>query len=195
VRYTPILLGGLLAFLAIWVGHAWGVGAIDQAQLAARYTARAAFPFFLVAYCASSLTTIWPSGTTRALLRTRRQWGLGFALAHFIHLWALVTFYSVSGREVTAQTVAGGGLAYVMIVVMALTSNNWSMHKLGRRWKWLHRFGIHWIWFIFTFSYLGRVIDPAQFSQGAVQFALCLLALGLRITAFRKKRALRTHSS
>jgi methionine sulfoxide reductase heme-binding subunit len=189
MRYTPILLGGLLALFAIWVGHAWGVDAVDQAQLAARYTARVAFPLFLVAYSASSLLALWPGEATRAILRTRRQWGLSFALAHFIHLWALISFYVISAREVSALTVLGGGLAYVMIVIMALTSNTWSVRRLGRWWQRLHSFGIHWIWFIFTFTYFGRVIDPSRFELGVIQFALCVGALGLRIVARRKRKA------
>jgi methionine sulfoxide reductase heme-binding subunit len=187
-KYLPIFLALLLGLGAIWIGIAWETNPQDQAQLAARYTARVAFPLFLLTYLGSSLATLWPNASTQALVRTRRQWGLGFALAHIIHLGALIVFYKISGWDVSGQTLAGGGLAYVMLIVMAATSNNWSVRALGRWWKRLHRFGIHWLWFIFTFTYVGRLLDPASFERGIVQFVLCLAALGLRLVAWRKRR-------
>jgi DMSO/TMAO reductase YedYZ heme-binding membrane subunit len=75
-----------------------------------------------------------------------------------------------------------------MLILMAATSNNWSVRTLGRWWKLLHRFGIHWLWFIFTFTYFGRLLDPATFERGIVQFVLCLAALGVRLVAWRKRR-------
>ena len=187
-KYHPIVLALLLELGAIWIGIAWGSTPQDQAQLAARYTARVAFPLFLLTYLASSLATLWPGTWTQALLRTRRQWGLSFALVHIIHLGALITFYRISGWEVSSLTLAGGGLAYVMLLLMAATSNSSSVRALGQLWKRLHSFGIHWLWFIFTFTYFGRLLDPESFERGIVQFILCLAALGVRLVARRKRR-------
>ena len=187
-KYHPIILALLLGLGAIWVGIVWGSTPQDQAQLAARYTARVAFPLFLLTYLASSLFTLSPNARSEALVRTRRQWGLSFALAHIIHLGALISFYRISGWEVSGVTLSGGGLAYVMLALMAATSNDWSMRRLGRWWKRLHSFGIHWLWFIFTFTYFGRLLDPASFERGIVQFILCLSALGVRLAARRKRR-------
>ena len=72
-KYLPILLALLLGLGAIWIGMAWGSNPQDQAQLAARYTARVAFPLFLLTYLASSLVTLWAGSWTLALVRTRRQ--------------------------------------------------------------------------------------------------------------------------
>jgi DMSO/TMAO reductase YedYZ heme-binding membrane subunit len=36
-----------------------------------------------------------------------------------------------------------GGIGYVLIAMMAITSNNWSVRALGRNWKRLHTFGIY----------------------------------------------------
>jgi DMSO/TMAO reductase YedYZ heme-binding membrane subunit len=73
-------------------------------------------------------------------------------------------------------------------LAMAATSNTWSVCGLGRWWKQLHRFGIHWLWFIFTFTYFGRLLDPESFERGIVQFILCLAALAVRLFAWRKRR-------
>lgn len=59
---------------------------------------------------------------------------------------------------------------------------------MGRWWKRIHTLGIHWIWFIFTFSYFGRLFDPERWTQGVVLFPLCMAALGLRVLAWRRGR-------
>lgn len=163
-----------------------------QAQLAARWTARVGFPLFILTYCASSLARLWPGPAWSLLLRRRRQWGLAFALAHTVHLAALVNFFLVSGQTPATVSLVGGGFAYLMLYLMVLTSNDRAMRWLGPRWKLLHRTGIHVIWFVYTFSYFGRLFDPGLFLQGAILFPVCLGAAGLRIAAWwqgRRRRA------
>ncbi len=164
-----------------------GRESVEIALLAARYTARIAFPLFLVTYSASSLMRLWPNETTRGLVRYRRQWGLGFALAHSIHLVALSSYTVLAHRMSALQTLAGGGLAYGLMYVMAFTSNSASMHALDVWWKRIHAAGIHWLWFIFTFTYFGRLFDPERWMQGALFFPLCLAALGLRLTVILRR--------
>jgi methionine sulfoxide reductase heme-binding subunit len=143
---------------------------------------------FLIVYCVSSPLQLWPSETTKSLVRHRRQWGLGFALAHTIHLGALAYYNIIILNMPGLQALLGGGLAYGLMFVMAATSNNASMRRLGIWWKRIHIMGIHWIWFIFTFSYFGRLFDPERWTQGAVLFPLCMAALGLRVWAWRQGR-------
>jgi methionine sulfoxide reductase heme-binding subunit len=192
-RMVPVALCASLAFAAIGVGFALGSDSADQWLLAARYTARVSFPIFLLTYCASSLVRLWPLPIWKGVLRHRRQWGLGFAFAHSVHLGALAWFNIVIQNMPGLQSLLGGGLAYGLIYAMGLTSNDASQKALGIWWKRLHTFGIHWIWFIFAFSYFGRLFDPDRWQQGAVLFPLCLAALGLRIAAAvsarRRRRA------
>lgn len=187
-RAVPILLAGALATAGVLAGFWLGVDHAEHWLLASRYTARASFAVFLIVYSASSLLRLWPSATTKALVRHRRQWGLGFALAHTIHLGALAYYNIIILNMPGLQALLGGGLAYGLMFVMAATSNNASMKAMGRWWKRLHTLGIHWIWFIFTFSYFGRLFDPERWMQGAVLFPLCMVALGLRVWAWRKAR-------
>lgn len=184
-RATPLAAGALCGLGAVALGQIIGQGPAEQALLAARWTARAALPLFLVAYLASSLMRLWPGDITRALMRRRRQWGLGFALAHSIHLVALAHNVLVFGPARPWQSLVGGGIAYAMIYVMALTSNNWSMRRLGRNWKRLHRAGIHYTWLIFTLSYAGRFSDgdPDHFLTALVLTPVMFAALGLRLIA------------
>ena len=187
-RNAPLFLAVLVSFGAVGLGILLGSDIIDQAHMAARWTARAGFPIFILTYSASSLARLWPNDTTKAMLRHRRQWGLGFAFAHTVHLVALVTFLKISGEPPKLPTLVGGGAAYVLLCAMAVTSNDAAMRAMGVWWKRLHRFGIHWLWFVFTFTYFGRIFDPGRMMQGLVLFPVCLAALGLRLWAWAKVR-------
>ncbi len=188
---APILIAGAAAVLAVAAGVASGTSAEDAARLAARYTARIAFPLLILTYVASSLATLWPGEHTRSLLRQRRHWGLGFALAHFVHLGALVSFFILIGERPDLLTMVGGGLAYLFLAAMAVTSTEAARRTLGPGWKRLHLAGIHWLWIVFAFTYLGRLSDPERFVQGAVLLPVALAALLLRVAAWWKRRGVR----
>lgn len=190
-RSAPLLLGLVAGLLAVAAGLLAGSDAAERAGLAARWTARAGLPLFLVAFLASTLVRRWPGPATRALLRRRRQWGLGFALAHTIHLVALginVVFYA-PGR--TWQSLMGGGLAYAMLYAMALTSTDGWQRRLGKWWRRLHSVGIYYLWFIFTASYTGRALgdDPGKRVVGLFFGGILIAALALRLWPQRRRAA------
>lgn len=187
LRATPLLAGLFAGLAAVATAFLAGGGSADIALHAARWTARTALPLFLVAFLASSFVRLWSNDMTKALMRRRRQWGLGFALAHTIHLSALAINVLVFGPSREPETLVGGGLAYVFILLMSLTSNDWSMKQMGRWWKWLHVVGVYYIWLIFTLSYAGRLADPDKFVTGAVFTPVMLGALALRLYARRRK--------
>jgi methionine sulfoxide reductase heme-binding subunit len=190
---APLILAFVLSVKVLMIAALLGDDFADQLLLAARYTARASFAMFLVTYSASSLLRLWPNAATKLLVRNRRQWGLGFALAHIVHLAALAAYNVQVLNMPQTQTLLGGGLAYVLMFVMALTSNDRSRKALGRWWKRIHSAGIHWLWVIFTFSYFGRLFDPGRAAQGAVLFPLCLAALGLRVWVYLRQRQNKAH--
>ncbi len=185
-RRWPLALGIVAGFGALLLGLQYGKDTLESWQLAARWTARVGFPIFIVTYAASSLGRLWPNALTRRLWRDRRWWGLGFAACHTVHLYALYIYTVMAGHGVSTQTLIGGGGAYAVMYFMALTSNDKAMRALGKNWKRLHTLGIHWLWFIFTFSYFGRIAEGRELPWAAIAFALALSALGLRIAAWRK---------
>lgn len=198
-RTVPLLLALVFALAAVALGHGVGVSSTQQALLAARWTARAALPFFLIAFTARAMAHIWPGVLTRALLRRRRQWGLGFALAHFIHLGSLyyyVTIAAPAGERLSrtafvAENV-GGIVIFVFITLMAATSNDAAVRRLRRWWGRLHLTGSYAIWGAFTLAYAGRFTDgdPDHFVTAFVFAPLMLAALALRLYArFGHKRA------
>lgn len=188
-RWTPLLIGLLLSIGAVMAGFSVGTNHIEGAQLAARWTSRVGVPVFLTAYLASTLLRLKSNQLTKALVQRRRQWGLAFAWTHSVHLVALIYYLTITNMPPDLITVLGGGLAYFMIYVMALTSNNWSMRKLGKNWKRLHIFGIHYIWFIYTFTYAGRLADPDLRHIGIIGAGLLVLALALRLFVRWRKPA------
>jgi DMSO/TMAO reductase YedYZ heme-binding membrane subunit len=175
------------ALAALFFGLHAGATPDESWRLAARYTARLSFCVFLLTYVASSWQRRWPGDFARQLVRQRRGLGLAFAAAHSVHLGALVQYNLVTEQVPDAVTLIGGGGAYVAMFAMAATSNDASVRALGRQWRTLHRIGMHWLWFIFTFSYAGRVVG------GDLAFVPMLAAalggLGLRIAVWRRRRA------
>lgn len=180
-------MGFLAGAGAIVAAFLVGTTSAEQALLAARWTARTALPVFLVAYLASSLVRLAPGAVSRALMQRRRQWGLGFAIAHAVHLAALAVNVLIFGPARPWQTLLGGGLAYLLILLMAVTSNDASVRRLGRGWRWLHRVGIHYIWLIFFISYAGRIAEPDMMLTGMIFTPLLVAALAVRLLSRRAR--------
>lgn len=182
-RLTAALaLSGLAGALVIagTTLAAYGAGT-DGFLLATRYTARFSFFLFLAVYLISPTAKVSTARTMKSFLRERRGFGLGFAAAHFVHLAALTSYFLVSDETPNLLTAIFGGIAYVLIAAMASTSNDWSVRKLGpRNWGRLHRAGLHYVWFIFVITLLGRVAAPSADPDPAIH----LLMFSLAIAAF-----------
>ena len=124
-----------------------------------RYSAHLAFVFLLLAFSASTLKAVVNNSQTRRLVRYRRQLGLGFATAHTFHLVALILFLSnLEGYSVDAS-VAVAGFGYVVTALLALTSNDYSVRRLGpAKWKQLHAIGISILMLYFFVAFSGRLL-------------------------------------
>lgn len=185
-RRWPLALGMVVGLASLYLGLSLGASEPEAWNLAARYTARIGLPIFLLTYAASSLLRLAPSPTTKALVRDRRWWGLAFAFTHTVHFGAL--YMAVTTRGDSLSLLAPGAVAYLAILAMALTSSDAAMKALGANWKRLHRTGIHVIWLVFTLAYVKRIPEAETMITGLVGTALCLLAAGLRLAAWRKTR-------
>ena len=185
-RRWPLVLGLAAGFLALQASLQSGLDPAENWRLATRWTARAGFFLLILTYSASSLYRLWPNGATKALLRDRRWWGLGFAACHTIHLFTFLNFFRVTGEPIPTPVLIGGGLGYVLLYAMALTSNRTAMMTLGKNWKRLHSIGIHYLWLIFAFDYISRSFRPETRVMDIAFSAIALGALGLRIAARRK---------
>jgi methionine sulfoxide reductase heme-binding subunit len=162
----------------------------DEAGLRAlvRFTVRVSFLVFAVVYAAAPLRRLYPTPATRWLRRNRRYLGVSFAWAHGLHGLAIVLLAQLLGDSfaVDPATRLGGGLAYLLIAAMALTSFDRTARWLGpRRWGLLHRAGLHWLWFIFALNWTASV------SVSLAYLPLALITgglLALRLAAVHARR-------
>lgn len=190
---TPavIVFSALVAASIAWFGYVMEGGwSAEGAGAAARFTARFSFLWFLAAWSASSLATLWPGGWRSVMLRRRRAIGLGFAAAHGVHFIMLLIAVNVFGSPTSTKTIYGGGGAYVLVALMALTSNDWSVRTLGpRNWKLLHTIGALAVATVFFVSYSGRLETKPWLAIPALTL-LGGVAL-LKLVAWMKKRSMR----
>ena len=144
--------------LIVWLGFVENSN--ESLMLWARHTARISFAYFLLSFSASSLHYFFSNTLTKFIRHKRRYIGLSFALAHTIHLVALTSFFIVMEENPGIVTLIGGGLGYVLVYAMALTSNDNAVKKLGlKRWKQIHWFGANYIAVIFAFTYVGKLLN------------------------------------
>ena len=190
-KSTPQLIAlaavGALSVAAIgfWVA---GTTDLEGWRHATRFTARFSFAWFLAVWSASALARVWPGGWRSALFYNRRGVGLGFATAHLIHAF----FFSVEiwglGHATSLTTMAGGGLGYVFVLLLALTSNDYWVKRLTPGgWKLLHTVGVNYIAVIFAFTYYGALARGSTL-LGGTTLALLGAVLLVRIAAFAAAR-------
>lgn len=125
------------------------------------------------------------------LLKFRRA--LGLIAFFFVTLHLLV--WLVLDVQIPAQIWADilkrpyitvGMLAFALMIPLAMTSNGWSVRRLGARWRKLHRLtyavavlgGIHFLWLVKGFQ-----IEPILY------LAAIVLLLALRVRPVRRKQA------
>jgi len=186
LKYWPIALAVFAALAATKAGLQTSSDPTDAWQMASRFTAQVGFPFLIIAYSASSLVKLRPSEFTRDLLKRRKYWGLSFAATHSVHLIALLNFLNSLPEWPPILGLLPGFSVYVVIYAMALTSNQWGYRTLGKNWNRLHSFGIHLLWLIFVATYVSKITEPEHIPIAGIYAFVAILALLLRIAAWRK---------
>lgn len=175
----------VLVFVAITM-HLSG-GYLEALPYVMRPTAWLAFALFIMAFTASSVRILRPSGYGKWAMKNRRYVGLSFAAVHFIHAILVLSNILLTEETRTAGQLSGGGLAYLFLLMMAATSNNASVRKLGaKNWKRLHKIGSYYIWLIFV----ARAVPVALTGElsGAIIAIVGFMALIVRIMAYRNLR-------
>jgi len=195
VRKVPAwpiyLIGAGWAGWLFWLGLTGGLGPEPINALERRY-GEVALQLLIVGLMVTPLRN-W---TNISLLKFRRALGLTaffFVLAHFL-VWTLLDLRSLSriGEEIVKRPYITIGFAsFVMLLPLAVTSNNTSLRRLGAAaWRKLHLLtypavllgAIHYVWLV-----KGWPIEPFAY-LGAV---LVLLAVRLRWKRRRTMQAAR----
>ncbi len=97
----------------------------------------------IIALMATPLRLVFANAPWSAwLIRQRRAIGVcafGYAALHAVFYVIDMALLEDMLAEITALGIWTGWLAFLVFTPLALTSNDWSLRKLGRRWKLLHR--------------------------------------------------------
>jgi methionine sulfoxide reductase heme-binding subunit len=189
---SPIKLFGWGAALLLVcsVMAVWRMPDVEGVRWLIRTTARTSLLFFVLAYTAQALWVLRPGMTTKWLRQHRRQWGWLLVVSHGIHAlaigalsqWDPVLFDQLSplGNRIT------GGLAYLIIALMGLTSFDRTAAWLGRtNWSRLHTWGSHYLWLSFLVAFGKRMPDSWMYGLPVL---VLMLAMGLRWQARRATR-------
>ena len=180
-RLTALVTVLILAGLALHFGVSGWTAASVTAGIDA--TGRSSLALFSIAFVTSSVQRLWPSSLSQWMLQNRRWIGLSFASSHAIHL-ALIIAMSIDFPDpFLSQQPAGkwllGGVGYLFVALMALTSTNTAQRWMGmKNWKRLHLVGSYWLWAQFALTYVSHVKKgPANFYLPFLVFTLALLVL------------------
>jgi len=165
------------------------VSAADHIGYTLRVTARIAFFLLLLAMIARPIRQL--TGMGGELLRHRRYIGLSMAFVHTVHFGYVVAFVQNSGQALELVTIIGGGLAFFLTCVMALTSNNTSQRVLGIWWGRLHTFSVYYVWLIFMNTFIGVLLTENNVLYIGI-VAAGLVAVSLRIAVRVTQRFKRT---
>ena len=171
-----IAVGLLLWFLVTSWTASTMISAIDT-------TGRCSLFLFSIAFTASSSHHLWPSAWTQWTLRNRRWIGLSFASSHFIHLALIVSISLFFPEPFLSDQSKGqwifGGLAYVFVFLMAVTSNDRSQQLMGiKNWRRLHLIGSYWIWTVFLLTYIKHAKEGGEwFFIPLLIFTIALLPI------------------
>lgn len=180
-----------LAIISSIAAILWDAHALEPAlRSGVRLTARTSLALFMLTFCSSALYALWPSPFTQAVRRYRRQLGLSFATSHLIHAGLFIQLGMLSpalGKEVfAAPMLILGGSGYLLIALLAVTSNDAAVRALGMPlWQRLHSFGVYWLWLLFVLT-VGK-----RWAQGPLYMAMLtalFVALGLRLWGRRQQK-------
>lgn len=176
VAAATVVIAALTAFQLSILGYGE-----EWLRSVLRLTARSSLALFSGAFLASAVRRAWKNSATAWLRRNRRYWGLAFAASHTIH-FAAIAALAWSGVEFDVTTLTIGGAGYVFVALLALTSNDASVARLGANWRRLHTLGVYYLWFVFAATYAASF--PA-YPPSLVALPWLLFALGFRLWALR----------
>ena len=94
---------------------------------------------------------------------------------------------ATGNEDASVNLVIVGGGAYVAMFAMLATSNDAAIRKMGsRNWRRLHKFGAHYLAFVFVFTYTSSLVEP--WSKPILLIALAWAAILLRIFIMMSSR-------
>jgi sulfoxide reductase heme-binding subunit YedZ len=123
-----------------------GSDIVESSRAFLRVSGRVGMGLFFISFGASPLHRIFKAGWTRYLISNRRYYGISTAIvlwAHFLVILSLSVTASDWFKESAPWYILYSGAGtFTLVGLMALTSNNFAVKKMGARaWKTLHLVG------------------------------------------------------
>jgi sulfoxide reductase heme-binding subunit YedZ len=180
-------LAGLLPLLWLFWAASQGYFSADPAKDIQHFTGRMALKFLLGSLL---ITPLARYAKQPLLIRTRRLLGLWCFAWASLHLVSYVMLeLGINNLGLLSQELVSrpyltlGGISWLILLAMALTSTQASMRKMGRNWQRLHNFvylvailaPIHYLWSV-------KVLSP----QPLLYAAAALVLLAWRYKKFRQ---------
>lgn len=156
VKYVTLFSIGLyLAFFVL------GGFTEESTRMAIAWSAKISFVLFCMAFAASAAHKRIKNSFSFWWLMNRKYFGISFAISHLIHLVFLVVLQQVFHPvfdQADITSLMAGGMVYVFLILMLLTSfETFSKYLSRKNWKLLHTIGGYWIWVIFMSTYVKKV--------------------------------------
>jgi sulfoxide reductase heme-binding subunit YedZ len=136
----PLLLLVYLVLVYLVIGNYVGPG---LGRYAVELLGHTAITFLLLTLALSSGVRIWWASSW---LRYRRMLGPGLFCSFYasLHVLSFVAFHPGMVAQIWFEIqerpyIAVGMMAFVPLTLLVLSSNHWSMRRLRRNWKRLHR--------------------------------------------------------
>lgn len=168
-------------WLIEFIGQYYWISKGDMAGSLIRSFALSGETFFGAALFSSAVFKWFPRLARH--WRIRRYFGVGgvvFISLHIFFVYKYVFNFNLaapySSLNIFENPLLFGTLAYPIFFVMAMTSTDWAVRKLGRRWKFIHRF-VYIAYILSVFHFV--LTNPAALKNPFGYFLIALTALAL----------------
>ncbi|MEM2138136.1 MAG: ferric reductase-like transmembrane domain-containing protein [Candidatus Anstonellaceae archaeon] len=176
--FLLILVG--MALLAVYQAFVPAPGGAPQ--VAIRFLGLVGFFLLCVSLIIGPLAVLWPQKFAQ-LIEPRRAVGVSAFIFSALHFSLVLSLYFKFdfGSILSLLPLAIALPPYIIMLAMALTSNDWATNKLGMaKWKMLHR--LVYVTFALTFAHFvlsANSLFPKEGSQAPINLAeVALLLLG-----------------
>jgi sulfoxide reductase heme-binding subunit YedZ len=172
----------------VWLGYSDDLGA-NPIELITRSTGTWALVFLCITLAMTPLRLITGSAVW---IKMRRMFGLFcffYASIHFA-IWLLLDqsldLQAMIHDVLKRPFITMGFLSLVLLIPLAVTSNTWSVKKLGRRWSLLHKF-IYVIALTVIAHYWWHKAGKNDLQTVSIYAAVMALLLIMRLPYIKKK--------
>jgi len=171
-----------LAFTGLKIWQGFGANPVEEIT---HYTGQTALIFLLLSLTITPARR-WIGNRVAPLRRIFGLAAFGYALMHFLTYVVLDLFFSWSALldDLSKRSyITAGFVAFVILLLLAGTSNKAAIRRLGRRWATVHR--------LVYIAVIAAIVHlwwqtKADFLEPSIYAATALILLALRLPNFTK---------